>query len=94
MFSTKIVSSVIVVLLCLAAAVQCEQIKDYDTKRSFERDCDAGYSITCFKLDIVSFIEKMSDAREYSIINGITIVQDPTLNQSKNSEIVAGKWEI
>lgn len=93
MFSAKIVLSV-VVLLCLAVVQSYEQIiKDYDIKRSFERDCDAGYSITCFKLDIVSFIEKMSDAREYNILNGISIVQDPTLNHSKNSEIVAGKRE-
>lgn len=61
-------------------------------QRSFERDCDAGYSVTCFKLDIVSFLEKMTDAREYSITSGISIVQDPTTNLSKNSEIVAGMY--
>lgn len=93
MYSVQVQCFVVAVVLCASAIAAVPE--DYDgtstSKRSFERDCDAGYSVTCFKLDIVSFLEKMTDAREYSIMSGISIVQDPNLNQSKNSEIVAGR---
>lgn len=63
--------------------------KDYELKRAFPRDCDSGYSFTCFKLDLVSFIDKMSDTSEYTVVPGIRLVRDAK-NSSKNSEIVAG----
>lgn len=64
--------------------------KDYEIKRAFPRDCDSGYSLTCFKLDLVSFIERMSDTKEYFIVPGVRIIRD-VKNATKNSEIVAGK---
>lgn len=63
--------------------------KDYELKRAFPRDCDSGYSFTCFKLDVVSFIDKMSDTSEYTVAPGIRLVRDAK-NSSKNYEIVAG----
>lgn len=93
MCSFKVQFIVVAVVLCVSVIAADQE--DYEgastSKRSFERDCDAGYSVTCFKLDIVSFLEKMTDAREFTIMSGISIVQDPNLNQSKNSEIVAGR---
>lgn len=93
MFTFQVQCLMVAIVLCatFVAAHQEDYGEASTSKRSFERDCDAGYSVTCFKLDIVSFLEKMTDTREYSIMSGISIVHDPNLNQSKNSEIVAGR---
>lgn len=83
------------VALCIMAVfvVFAHAQKDYEVKRAFPRDCGSGYSLTCFKLDIVQFIEKMAETKEYNLMPGVRIVRE-LRNSSKNSEIVAGKKDI
>lgn len=60
-------------------------------KRAFTRDCDTGYSLKCLKLDAVSFIEKMAETEEYSLLPGVSVVKDKNSNESKTADIVAGE---
>lgn len=62
---------------------------DMFSKRSF--DCDSSYSITCFKLDIVSFLESATQNKEYTLIPGVSVVREAAVNDTKTAEIVAGK---
>lgn len=63
-----------------------------DMGRSFGLDCDASYSLSCFKKDIVSYIEKLSTNDEVNIMPGMSVVRDETANTSTTSAIVAGKY--
>lgn len=59
------------------------------TKRSLARDCEGTYSPTCLKLDIVSFIERMSDTKDFSILPGLSVVKEADSNKTKTAEVVA-----
>lgn len=76
----------------LCTVVLCENNSDYQTNaaRGFARNCDSGYSIACFKVDVVSFLEKMSSNREFKVLPGLSVVNEPDANQQKTEEIVAG----
>lgn len=63
-----------------------------DMGRGFGLECDASYSLACFKKDIVSYIEKLSSLDEVNILPGMTVVKDESANVTKTSEIVAGKY--
>lgn len=76
------------VLLCCSYTSALGSAEDFG--RSFGLDCDSGYSLSCFKKDIVSYIEKLSNSEEVNIMSGMTIVRDDTVNTTKTSEIVAG----
>lgn len=55
-------------------------------------DCERSrFSVDCMKLELVTFLEKMSEARVYQIGGGLSIVQDASANRTRNSDIVAGK---
>lgn len=76
-------------VLCIVSGVLSQT--DYETKRAFPRDCDSGYSMTCLKLDIVSFIDKLAETKEYNVLSGVSVVREfGNLNDTKNAEIVAG----
>jgi Protein of unknown function (DUF1676) len=79
MFSTKVV---IFALLAVASA----DIGRDDIKKS----CDNGYSLTCLKLDMVQLVDKITDTEKFDIISGVSVVKDPSENDTKTSEIVAG----
>ncbi|XP_065076879.1 uncharacterized protein Osi16 [Ochlerotatus camptorhynchus] len=51
--------------------------------------CGNRYSVTCLKLEIVSFLERISDQNEYSLMSGVSVVKDTEANVTKTSEIIA-----
>lgn len=59
------------------------------TKRSLAKDCESSYSPTCLKLDIVSFIERMSDTKDFTILPGLSVVKEAESNKTKTAEVVA-----
>lgn len=59
------------------------------TKRYLAKDCESSYSPTCMKLDIVSFIEKMSESSDYSILPGLSVVREARGNKVKTADVVA-----
>ncbi|XP_055618781.1 uncharacterized protein LOC129763584 [Toxorhynchites rutilus septentrionalis] len=54
-----------------------------------KKACENRYSVTCLKLDIVSFLERISDQNEYNIVSGVSVVKDADKNITKTSEIIA-----
>lgn len=62
-----------------------------DMGRGFGLECDASYSLACFKKDIVSYIEKLSNLDEVHIMSGMTVVKDESANVTKTSQIVSGR---
>ncbi|XP_062540340.1 uncharacterized protein LOC134208366 [Armigeres subalbatus] len=51
--------------------------------------CGHRYSVTCLKLDIVSFLERISDQPQYNLIPGVSVVRDANVNVTKSAEIIA-----
>lgn len=45
-------------------------------KRSFSRDCSKQYTPTCLKLDIVSWVDKLNEDDNYSVLPGISVVRE------------------
>lgn len=75
-------------VLLSIGVVHCN-IDESETKRALVGDCDSGYSIKCFKMDIVTFLDKMSNSREYSVLPGVSVVRELNANDAKTEEIVA-----
>ncbi|XP_058839456.1 uncharacterized protein LOC131694930 [Topomyia yanbarensis] len=51
--------------------------------------CINKYSVTCLKLEIVSFLERISDQSEYNLMSGVSVVRDSDSNVTKTAEIIA-----
>lgn len=60
--------------------------------RGFGLDCDGSYSLACFKKDVVSYIEKLSNLDEINILPGMSVVKDESANVTKTADMVAGKY--
>lgn len=80
----------VVVVVATSAAVEEEKGRKVSPPGL---DCERSrFSLDCLKLDLVTFLENMSEAREYKIGGGLSIVQDATIvNRTKNADIVAGE---
>lgn len=86
----------VLALLLLATFARSEDDAQFTAGTSARKmpsnGCDrAVYSFNCLKLDAVQFLDKMSTRQVYHIAGGLSLVHDPTANQTQNSEIIAGK---
>lgn len=77
-------------LVCVTSANP--QDSGAELKRSLRTNCDSEFSITCFKMDIIAFIEGMSTKKEFNLLPGVTVTREPNPNSTKNSELVAGEF--
>lgn len=57
--------------------------------RSLGTNCDTSYSPTCLKLDVVNFFEKFSEAGDFSLLPGLTLVTEAGGDKGKVTEKVA-----
>lgn len=60
-----------------------------DFKRSFSRDCATTYSATCLKLDIVSWVDKLNEEDDYSVLPGVSVVRENGSARANTADIVA-----
>lgn len=60
-----------------------------DFKRSLSRDCATTYSATCLKLDIVSWVDKLSEEEDYSVLPGVSVVRENGSARANTADIVA-----
>lgn len=60
-----------------------------DFKRSLSRDCATTYSATCLKLDIVSWVDKLNEEDDYSVIPGVSVVRENGSARANTADIVA-----
>lgn len=51
--------------------------------------CANSYSVSCLKMEIVSFLERLSDQKEYNLLSGVSVVKDPGANVTKTADIIA-----
>ncbi|XP_023022186.1 uncharacterized protein [Leptinotarsa decemlineata] len=74
----------IVVVLIVYSSAEDEHDKSdrSEYKRALARNCEMSYSTTCLKLDIVSWVDKLNEDKNFSIFPGISIVRE---NVSENT---------
>lgn len=52
------------------------------------RDCGNSYSMTCLKLDIVSFVDKLNEEEQFSVFPGISLVKENS-TQANTADMVS-----
>ncbi|XP_055383112.1 uncharacterized protein LOC129613174 [Condylostylus longicornis] len=55
----------------------------------FGQNCNTEYTITCIKMDIIGFIEKLSGRKEFSILPGISVVREIKESDPKTIDIIS-----
>lgn len=60
-----------------------------DFKRSLSRDCANSYSPTCLKLDIVSWVDKLNEEDNYSVLPGVSVVRENASARANTADMVA-----
>lgn len=87
---TKLLFISLVVLCQLGFIVVADEVNaTSNSARAFSRDCSKSYSTTCMKLDVVSFVEKLSETENYSILPGVSMIREKDAVVPKTSEMVA-----
>ncbi|KAK0183037.1 hypothetical protein PV327_001115 [Microctonus hyperodae] len=56
---------------------------------NMNKDCVKSYSATCLKLDMVAFLDKISEQQNLGILPGVSVVKENISNDVPASEIVA-----
>ncbi|XP_046752802.1 uncharacterized protein LOC124416026 [Diprion similis] len=56
---------------------------------SLNKDCNKSYSATCLKLDVVSFVDKLSETKDLGILPGVSLVKETDSKDVPASEVVA-----
>lgn len=72
----------------IAAEIPSAQNRS-EFKRSFDKECQESYSMTCLKMDIVQWVDKLSESKDFSVLPGVTIIKESTATQEKNNVVVA-----
>lgn len=56
---------------------------------NLNKDCGKSYSATCLKLDVVSFLDKLSEQENIGILPGISVIKENSSTNVPASEVVA-----
>ncbi|KAG5884637.1 hypothetical protein JTB14_035732 [Gonioctena quinquepunctata] len=84
MWCIRIITA-IVLIACSRAEESSQNHPQSDRseyKRSLHRNCENSYTTTCLKLDIVSWVDKLNEDKNYNIFPGVSIVRE---NVSENT---------
>ncbi|KAK9879982.1 hypothetical protein WA026_008491 [Henosepilachna vigintioctopunctata] len=76
-------------VLCFVLSIFVSVRTEDDVKIDrISQDCNNSYSMTCLKLNLVNFVDKMNEQESYSIIPGVSLVRESTSNQVNTADIV------
>ncbi|XP_033340485.1 DUF1676 domain-containing protein Osi16 [Megalopta genalis] len=56
---------------------------------TLNKDCGKSYSATCLKLDVVSFLDRLSEQEDISILPGVSVIKENGSANLPASEVVA-----
>ncbi|XP_017770591.1 PREDICTED: uncharacterized protein LOC108558254 [Nicrophorus vespilloides] len=84
-----VVTAVVLGLSLVSAEETTTKSDRSETKRAFARDCASTYSTTCLKLDIVSWIDKLNENDDYSVIPGVSVVRENGSARANTADMVA-----
>ncbi|CAH0555712.1 unnamed protein product [Brassicogethes aeneus] len=76
-------------VLVLAEDVTQKPSDRSEYKRSLSRDCSNSYSFTCLKLDVVSYVDKLNENDDISVIPGVSVVRENGSARANTADIVS-----
>ncbi|XP_053976567.1 uncharacterized protein LOC128875206 [Hylaeus volcanicus] len=56
---------------------------------NLSKDCGKSYSATCLKLDVVSFLDRLSEQEDISILPGVSVIKENGTANMPAAEVVA-----
>lgn len=56
---------------------------------NLSKDCGKSYSATCLKLDVVSFLDRLSEQEDINILPGVSVIKENGSASMPASEVVA-----
>ncbi|XP_017752180.1 PREDICTED: uncharacterized protein LOC108545189 [Eufriesea mexicana] len=56
---------------------------------NLSKDCGKSYSATCLKLDVVSFLDRLSEQEDISILPGVSVIKENGSSSLPMTEVVA-----
>ncbi|XP_030768099.1 uncharacterized protein LOC115891698 [Sitophilus oryzae] len=62
--------------LLLLFGILSTQFVNAEFRKTFSKNCDKSYTLTCLKLDIVTWVDKLNTIEGYSVLPGISIVRE------------------
>ncbi|XP_044755173.1 uncharacterized protein LOC123314119 [Coccinella septempunctata] len=75
---------------CLAIVMFVSGHCDDNVKNEkLSRDCGNSYSMTCLKLDVVSFVDKLNEEEQFSVFPGISLVKENSTAQANTADMVS-----
>ncbi|XP_066247968.1 uncharacterized protein [Euwallacea similis] len=85
----KIVMVVFVATLVgLSSAEEVPKKSDRsELKKSLSKNCD-DYSLTCLKLDVVSWVDKLNENEDIAVLPGVSIVRENNSDKLTTSDLV------
>lgn len=75
-------------LTLLTIAFAAENQKS-DFNKSFGKNCDNSYTATCLKLDIVGWVDGLSEKQNIDVIPGVSIVRENVSARANTADMVA-----
>lgn len=88
--------SSIVLFIIVVNVVYAEEVKTDKTssersefKKSFFKTCSDSYSVTCFKWDVVSWVDKLNENENVDIFPGVSIVRENNNTRPSTSDVLA-----
>ncbi|EFA10437.1 uncharacterized protein LOC660796 [Tribolium castaneum] len=80
----------VLILVVFIAGARSEKSDKSEYKKSLSRDCANSYSTTCLKLDIVSWVDKLNEQDNYSVLPGVSVIREnPNITRPNTADIVA-----
>lgn len=78
-------------LLCFSTCRSQEEIKTNSQVKSESngRDCANSYTTTCLKLDLVSWVDKLNEEENYSVLPGVSVIRENATARLNTADIVA-----
>ncbi|XP_050304353.1 uncharacterized protein LOC126741920 [Anthonomus grandis grandis] len=78
-----------VILVFTLMGYGCVALDRNEFKRSLSRNCDDSYSLTCLKLDVVSWVDKLSDNEDITVLPGVSLVRENSSVKANNGDLVS-----
>lgn len=86
------VAAILVAVICAEETptnVNVNNNSRTDFKRSLSRDCSKSYTTTCMKLDLVSWVERLSEEDNFQVMPGVSLVREADSARSNTADLVA-----
>lgn len=86
-FVVVVFVTTLVATLTLAEEVNKKSDRS-EFKKSLSKNCDDSYSLTCLKLDMVNWVDKLNENEDITVLPGVSIVRENNSAKVTTSDLV------